>query len=314
MSYETHARILAGEDIPISEANPIDGFWRKKVNGSWAPVGIWLDGEAFKVWVDGATYDDYARVLQEWRLCCRYPVTAEAWFGVVQHGKQWPDVPPADEPAGIGHNLPTDPVERFKVLLDQEAEKLTPFLESPIVDEDTATQCGLWSQKIAALGKDVEAERKARKKPHDDAVKEIQAMFTPLSDRADRMVSALKRHMEAYLQEKARKARAEEAARREAEQARLAAAAEKVGVEPPPAPPPAAPSRGRVVTGGVTIRTKKEVVFTDYAAAFAHAVKDPAFAKQDAVIKIVRGMAEYTIGVRKEEFPGAKIETREYAA
>lgn len=88
-----------------------------------------------------------------------------------------------------------------EVETEEQSEKLTDFVSG-----------------ARAVFRGVDDARKAAKKPHDDAGKEVQAAFTPLLDKLERAVKKVKALQTAYLTKK------DEAHRRE--QARLAAEAE----------------------------------------------------------------------------------------
>lgn len=259
-TYDWWRNALHGEFGPIHDGDPQAGFYRKKKSkaGGWTPVAIWLGGDGKMVAKVGDTMGDAYDI---WTWVCRNPV-AEAIYRAVIAGQPWPDEAPVGDHPGIGHNLPDDPVERAKLELVDEREKVKAFLATPIADEDTATKSGRWAQKMADLAKRIDALRVERKKPHDDAAKAVQAEFKPLIDGADDLSRSLKKHMEPWLRAKA--AKAAEEARIKAEAERKAAESLDVPVEERRAP---AREPSKIATGGVTLATRKVTVITDIAAA-----------------------------------------------
>jgi hypothetical protein len=165
-SYDWWRSALRGEVGLIHEPDPQPGFYRKKAGkqGGWIPVAIWHDGSGM-VALAGKKMVDANDI---WTWVCRNPVQ-EAHYRQALSGGKWHDE--IDEPAaGIGHNLPTDPVERFKLMIEMEREAIEAFLKVPIAAEDDAVKAGRWSGKLKDIAKEIDEKRVELKKPHDPAV------------------------------------------------------------------------------------------------------------------------------------------------
>jgi hypothetical protein len=269
-SYDWWRSALRGEVGLIHEGDPQPGRYRKKAGkqGGWIPVAIWHDGSGM-VALAGKEMVDANDI---WTWVCRNPVQEEHYLQALSGGK-WHDEP--DDPlAGIGHNLPTDPVERFNLMIEMEREAIEAFLKVPIAAEDDAVKAGRWSGKLKGIAKEIDEKRVELKKPHDDAATAVQQTFKPLVDAASQLAAKLTNHVSPWVKEKKRKAdeEAAEAARikRDAEQK----AADELGVAPPPETT-RAPARmpSKVVTGGLTVRTVKVAKINDLNAAASYFAK-----------------------------------------
>lgn len=293
---------LAGDFGPVHEGTPQQGFYkvREGRGGPFVPVAIWQaeDGSWLcKRGKKSASAEDI------WTFACRHPITHDVYTAVMA-GAEWPDAAPAA--AEIGHNLPTDPAERFKMLIEIDRERIDEFVKTPISDEASAVKAGTWSGKMKDLAKEIDDTRTALKKPHDDAGKAVQSTFKPLVDDADALAKKLATHVSAWVLDKKRKADAEaaEAARirREAE----LAAARDLDLPPPPEPTRAqARAPSKIVTGGVTARTVKVTRINDLpkAAAYIAGLETPNPDFVDVVRKISHRLLTAGISV-----PGATLE------
>lgn len=122
--------------------------------------------------------------------------------------------------AEIGHNQePTkydQLTERRDVLLATARKWLE---ERPVItDQVMADTAADFLKQLKAFEKEAESERKAEKKPHDDAAKAIQARYAELKDPVKTAEGFIKKKVEAYLKaELKKKQEAERAAREEAE-------------------------------------------------------------------------------------------------
>lgn len=293
---------LAGTPIDLDDKLPRCGFYRK----SDQPIAIWMNGDEMvaKVGNGKVKAADASFAEQVFAWCCRNAISHDVYTAVLA-GEPWPDAPP-DVKGEIGGNLPSDPFERLKIELEAHEERIALFLKTPIADEERATKAGLWSGKVAGLGKDLNALREAEKRPHDEAAKAVQAKFKPQVDLADALAKKLKLHLEPWLTAKKRKAEAEERERLEAERK----AAESLEM---PAPPPREIARqpSKVVTGGVSIRTRKDVKINDVvAAATFFAAREKVDTKLlDIITTLARreALAGYTV-------PGVEVVTIESVA
>jgi hypothetical protein len=174
-------------DVPVEALQ--SGFWRF----DRAAVAIWRDDAgALFILRDGMPTKP-AWVCGRWPRMYRSAITKEAHDAFLESG-QWPDDPPARD-----HNLPTDPFERSKLLIEAEAADVAAFVAVPITTKEAADKAASWAERVAKLAKEADAERAAEKKPHDDAGKAVQAKWSPLVAMADAMKRNLKRALEPYL-------------------------------------------------------------------------------------------------------------------
>lgn len=146
-------------------------------------------------------------------------------------------------PAGPGHNNPPEdlpydlaafqPLEkRAREIADAGADWITlPKIET----EEHSQQANDYLTQVRKIEKDVDAERRAQKKPHEDAGKAVDAAFKGLLDPLGKIAGPIKVKLLAYDDEQRRvKAaekirQAEEARKAEAEAERLKAQAEARG-------------------------------------------------------------------------------------
>ena len=209
---------------------PQAGFYRRALkNDTDLPIAIW-QGDDGMVGVAG---DRPVNPDDVWTWCCRRPISEEQ-FRAVAAGEPWPDAPPVAE-AKIGHNQPTNPFEALTVEFAGEKEMAERFLGQPITTQEQADQAAVWAKKIAGIAKKATDLHKVAKQPHLDAGRAVDDQWRPLKEEPASLSTRLKRHLDAYLNERARKERErqeaarreEERLRREAEEARFAAEKEQ---------------------------------------------------------------------------------------
>ena len=197
------------------------GFWRKgRRDGREDPIAIWRDPnhglvarQGFKPGRIIVADEGFCEAVFAWAL--KNPVTQEAYLQAFETGA-WPDeAPPV---AGIGHNLPSDPLEAIKLELLAEQEAVEEFLKLPITTQESADKAASWSARIAEIGKRAEAKRVEEKRPHDEAAKAVQEKWKPIVDLPAAIVRRLKDALTPFLKDQQRKA-AEEAAKAAREQA-----------------------------------------------------------------------------------------------
>lgn len=113
----------------------------------------------------------------------------------------------------------------FSMAIDDLYEEAKNFIDgSPIATEGQAEAIATIFDQLKALRRDGDAQRKAEKKPHDDAGKAVQAKWVPILDKADIAIKAIEKPLSAYRAAVlAEQHRIAEQARIEAENARLAA-------------------------------------------------------------------------------------------
>lgn len=296
---------LAGQNPDLTDKLPRCGCYRYRGD----PVLIRVvDGTMF-AWIGRKGQQtrrlaDASFAETTFSFFCRDAITSDLYDAVANKNEPWPDAAP-DIRGEIGDNLPSDPFERLVIELSTHEERITDFLKAPIDNEDNATKAGLWSKKVDGIGKELDGMRDAEKRPHDEAAAAVQAKFKPKVDLAKGLAKKLKLHMEPWLLAKKRKAEAEGKAQQEA--ARKAAESLEM-----PAPDPVqtrAPSK--VVTGGVSVRTRKKAVLTDIkaCAAFYAGWERPPRQLVDALTALADANLKGGVDV-----PGAKLETIESVA
>lgn len=300
---------LAGQNPDLTDKLPRCGCYRYRGD----PVLIRVvDGTMF-AWIgrkgqQRRALADASFAETTFSFFCRDAISSDLYDAVANKNEPWPDSAPdvaSEMAAEMGHNLPSDPTERKFVELEMHAERVAEFLKTPITSEDEAVKCGLWSKKIDGLGKDIDATRDAEKRPHDEAAAAVQAKFKPKVDLAKTLAKQLKSHMEAWVLAKKRKAEAEEKAR----QGATRKAAEGLDMPAPETIHTRAPSK--VVTGGVSVRTRKKAVLTDIkaCAAFYAGWEQPPRQLVDALTSLADANLKGGVDV-----PGAKLETIESVA
>ena len=137
-------------------------------------------------------------------------------------------------PAPIGHNAPpaATPFEAVAVHLDDLLTEARAWADgTPVATQAQADELSFLIDQLRKGGQAAEKLRKAEKQPHLDAAKAVDERFRPLTDAADRAITATKRTMCAWLEALATKQRAEaartaasaEAASRQAAMARALA-------------------------------------------------------------------------------------------
>ncbi|MGO4196887.1 hypothetical protein AB4Z13_16140 [Rhizobium sp. YAF28] len=215
---------LAGNIGPIHDGDPQQGYYRTRFKDKpWEPVAIWFE--------DGKWHamrgDHQVDASDIWTWCCRNPISYEAYNKAIE-GAGWDDEP---ETPAIGHNLPTDPFEALQVEFAAEREQAEAFMKKPITTQAEADRAAIWSKRLSTIAKKATDLHKVEKQPHLDAGRSVDDKWRALKDEPDAISKKLKRHMDAFLQEEARKERERQAAARaeadriqhEADAARVAA-------------------------------------------------------------------------------------------
>lgn len=214
----------AGRFGPMHEGQPEQGYYRSRFkDGQWEPVALWFEGGEWKA----MRGERMVEPGDAWNFCRTHPVSYEAYQKAID-GAGWDDEPPA--PAK-GHNLPSDPFEALTLEYAAEKEQAEAFMKSPITTQDQADKSAIWSKRLAVIAKKATDLHKVEKQPHLDACRNVDNKWRDLKEEPDALSKKLKRHLDAFLQEEARKERERQAAaraeadriQREAEAARLAA-------------------------------------------------------------------------------------------
>lgn len=211
---------LAGRVGAMHEGQPEQGYYRTRVkNGPWEPVAIWVGDDGSWLAMRGPAMVDPA---DTWNFCRTHPVTYEAYTKAMD-GEGWDDEPAA--PA-IGHNVPSDPFEALKQEFESEKEMVDSFLKKPITTQAEADKSAIWAKRLSTISTKATQLHKVEKQPALDEGRRVDGKWRDLKEEPDLLSKKLKRHLDAFLQEEARKERERQAAAR-AEAERVAAAAEE---------------------------------------------------------------------------------------
>ncbi|TBB44183.1 hypothetical protein ELH49_09110 [Rhizobium ruizarguesonis] len=217
---------LAGTIGPIHDGDPQQGYYRTRFKDKpWEPVAIWFEDGKWHA-MRGDRQVDASDI---WTWCCRNPITYEAYTKAIEGGG-WDDEPEAPQ---MGHNLPADlsPFEALELEFASEKEQAEAFMKKPITTQAEADRAAIWSKRLSTIAKKATDLHKVEKQPHLDAGRNVDNKWRELKEEPDAISKRLKRHMDAFLQEEARKERERQAAarveadriQREADAARVAA-------------------------------------------------------------------------------------------
>ncbi|OCJ05281.1 hypothetical protein A6U87_14855 [Rhizobium sp. AC44/96] len=222
-SWWTNA--LTGNFGPIHDGDPQQGYYRTRFKDKpWEPVAIWFEDGKWHA-MRGERQIDASDI---WTWCCRNPITYEAYTKAIEGGG-WDDEPETT----FGDNKPTD-LDPYQALLHEfaaEKEQAEAFMKKPITTQAEADRAAIWSKRLSTIAKKATDLHKVEKQPHLDGGRAVDDKWRGLKDEPDAISKQLKRHMDAFLQEQARKERERQAAaraeadriQREADAARVAA-------------------------------------------------------------------------------------------
>ncbi|MGO8422305.1 hypothetical protein [Rhizobium ruizarguesonis] len=217
---------LSGNIGPIHDGDPQQGYYRTRFKDKpWEPVAIWFEDGKWHA-MRGDRQVDASDI---WTWCCRNPITYEAYTKAIEGGG-WDDEPEAPK---MGHNLPADlsPFDALELEFASEKEQAEAFMKKPITTQAEADRAAIWSKRLSTIAKKATDLHKVEKQPHLDAGRNVDNKWRELKEEPDAISKKLKRHMDAFLQEEARKERERQAAaraeadriQREADAARVAA-------------------------------------------------------------------------------------------
>jgi hypothetical protein len=209
---------LQGTLGPIHDGHPQCGFYRRRLHreGPFVPVAIWRAAEGNIVALVG---DKPADAVDIWTWVCDKPIT-EDQYRRVRAGGAWDDEPPAPASQKMA-NMPSDPFEALTIEWASEKEIGDEILAKPITTQQQANQAAVFSKRIAQIAKKATDHHKVDKQPHLDAGRAVDEKWRGLKDEPADLSRRIKRHMDDFLREEARKERErQEAARREEERLR----------------------------------------------------------------------------------------------
>jgi hypothetical protein len=198
---------LAGRIGPMHESEPQQGYYRTRVkNGPWEAVAIWFDDDKWNAMRGERVVD----AIDIWGFCRVHPITYEAYTKAID-GAGWDDEPPV---APVGHNLPDDPFEALKLEYESEKEMVDAFLKSPITTQADADKSSIWAKRLASISTKATQLHKVEKQPALDESRRVDNKWRDLKEEPDLLSKKLKRHLDAFLQEEARKERERQVAAR----------------------------------------------------------------------------------------------------
>lgn len=279
--YTYWSRNLAGDpDAPKPrDGQPQCGFYkmRRGKDEAWRPVAIWQGDDGALLAATGPYFSELLDPVRIWLSCAHHPVPEDAARHAAEHGR-WPGEPPPmpevvlgtasphqdDARMGIGGNLPPedDGTETLlEQLLDQTRAAEDWLRNTEIKTKEDADTAANWADRLRDLNKKIEPLRRQRRKPLEDMLEKIQALFAPRQQAAKKAIDALTaaaqqwvRREQARLAEEARRKAEEEARRLREEQARkLAEQGLPLEAAPPP-PPPKPVVAPKVMVGGASGR------------------------------------------------------------
>lgn len=218
---------LNGTIGPIHDGDPQQGYYRTRFKDKpWEPVALWFEDDKWYA-MRGERQVDPNDI---WTWCCRNPITYGAYIKAVEGGG-WDDEPEAPQ---MGHNLPADlsPYDSLRLEFASEKEQAEEFMKKPITTQAEADRAAIWSKRLSTIAKKATDLHKVEKQPHLDAGREVDNKWRDLKEEPDAISKKLKRHMDAFLQEEARKERERQAAARaEADRIQRDADAARVAAE-----------------------------------------------------------------------------------
>src|SRR5262245_52131842 len=172
---------------PVNE--PQCGFYRKAekerygARRTFVPVAYY-PGEGGQIRCRIGEEDvgpDSKKFLETWPRVLDQPVTEEAFRTVAENGGLWPDEHELVDMRG--HNRPPEDVS-FEGLRDAidplSKDACIRLTQGPVQSQDEADRIANLADRLSELAKQAEDIRKEERKPHDEALKEIQKRWTPL--------------------------------------------------------------------------------------------------------------------------------------
>lgn len=281
-NYDYWTNALAGNFGPVHDSDPQAGFYRKRVSrgGAFLPVAIWENEGQMIALVDGKQAD----ANEIWTYVCQHPITEAHYHARVETGK-WHDesdaVAASLAPPPAGHNgPPQDEAEILKGQIDAASAGADGFTE--IKDDGEAAKAQSLRSRLLELSGSADKKREAEKKPHLKAGKSIDEKWQPLVKAAKAAADKIRDALSAHETRKARAAaeaqrKADELARKAAEE--VAAKAPKDAPAPvAPPPPPPAPEPVTAIRGAygraAAVKIVKIATVTDQDAAYGYLKAD----------------------------------------
>lgn len=319
MGYEIWHAKLRGENPPLHNDQPVEGYFRISRDGKDLPVAFWVSNGELLGEVDGEPCEPK----KLWPAVLRGVWIAYEVYKFRADNGRWPD-----EPAPLaGHNNP--PTEEAPAAdPNPEYTRLTKMAEAVLTEAETlyktgtptekemADQMAALTMRMNAVALDAEAAFKVEKQPVLDEARRIDERWSfskLLRERAkwikEEVIAPILKRQKAREEAEA-EARRKEAARIAEEHRRKAAEAEAANRPPPPPPIVPEPVEPARVTAGIG-RKKLEIKDRDVvrivdAKAFALYLIDKADPDLAAVLE-KRANALLRAKATKD-VPGLKVE------
>lgn len=211
--------------LPIHEGNPQTGLFRVRgKGGQWQHVQIWKDN--FDVWqaTRAGFAVDPAKVNDLWIWACRTPISEEQ-FDRAARGEGWEDEP--RRAPGIGHNInEADPRDALAIEFSGEKETAEELLKAPIKTQAEADRAAILARdRLPDIAHRANAQHKIDAAPSVEEKRRIDERWRELREQPVTLAQQLKRHSQAFFDERDRLERERvAAARREADRLQREAA------------------------------------------------------------------------------------------
>lgn len=311
--------------------DPQPGFYYAGRGGDREPVAIYHDEDELVAAI--GFNQRIIAPLAVWPRCYTHPISEEKYWDTVDNNR-WADTeglvePKPNEPDPTGETVTdfandTGEDERApEEIIAEKIEAAFSVLNEAIpkdldaIDRPAADKIANSKDRLQELWKEAEEQRKAEKKPLDEAARAVQAKWRPVQERAETGKDTAERALRHYLRREEAKRREEERqrleAQRKAEEERKAAeeaaraAGEPAPPEPEPVPepePPPEPTRvGGALSGRRTsLRVKRRyAVIEDFDKALEY------FKGRDELRATVQQMADAAARAQTP-VPGCRIE------
>jgi hypothetical protein len=254
---------LKGRRGPIHDGEPQSGFYRQRNRDKiYEPVAYWKDGATGeqRCHVNGRAVD-HDRMMHIWPFASKNPITTEAYWHRIDTGT-WMDDDAGAIAAAKGPDIDpeTDPIGSMKAEIEKAAAGV-PAYKAIDSDEQAAKAQTLRSALTALSGK-ADKIRKAKKEPHLEAGRKVDAEWQPLVNQASSLANDIRKALEAWEDVKRENAR-----RAAADAAKAALAAQEAGKPAPPPPAQNTPAPSMQIRGAsgraASVGTKKVIKSID---------------------------------------------------
>lgn len=215
--YEFWRASLGGVPGDINPNAPQCGYYRRKFakGGGYVPLAVWRrDGELVGRigFASGSRHLTSDEIHDSWTHFADNPISYEVYMEAHDSGR-WPGE--IDDPIA-GKDLTI--AEKVHATVAAAVKWLTGI--GKIEGETTAAEATEWRNKLTALEKEAEAERRRLKRPHEAAAEAVDATWFPIQrsagDTKKQVVAAIEDYGRRLKAEADRKAREENERRRKA--------------------------------------------------------------------------------------------------